>query len=171
VEHFFTQPHVPSTYATAQPEQTGARLLPRLVKLFKEEHLCLRFAETCLALLVCERGPHANEADLLSVIRWDYGGNEGIDVACREVRLLLFVMMTHMPITCTRTYVWAHDLTPNPQTTHTQQVLLKLKPEPILSVIEKNDEDKYGVPKAAFSSDVLDRISKATVRAAALGIE
>lgn len=75
----------------AQPEQTWGRLLPRLCKLFKGVIPSLQFAEACLTKRVLERGPHANEADLLSIIRWDLGGNEGVEVVSREVRFCLFL--------------------------------------------------------------------------------
>lgn len=79
--------YAPSFYRHhAQPEQTWGRLLPRLLKLFKGVLPSMQFAEACLGKLVLQRGPHANEADLLSIIRWDLGGNEGAEVASREVR-------------------------------------------------------------------------------------
>jgi hypothetical protein len=33
----------------------------------------------------------------------------------------------------------------------------------LIATIDKHDEDKKGVPKGAFSSDLLDRIMNATV--------
>jgi hypothetical protein len=104
---YLSIPYAPYFYLRhAQPEQTWGRLLPRLRKLFKGVIPSLHFAEACLGKLVLERGPHANEADLLSIIRWDLGGNEGVEVVSREVRFGSFLggiyIRTYLPLSTDR---------------------------------------------------------------------